>query len=185
MGNRFNFIRRSAKTDMHSLIPAIGCITASSVAGTLVLPGIAVPSFMASFGRRFVGKLFMPGLVGVLIAVVFSVYDQADAIQNKIPRQSRYLLEVLQATGQYSGYWDFRSSSWWEFMQGQVMPTEAAAVAVAYAMQERPLPVHLFKDVGLKRHIRAHGCQCDIRIRGSFGPGYRLRPRCPRKSSWY
>ena len=114
---------------------AIGCITASSTLAMLVPPGIAMILYGVSAGAS-VGKLFMSGLsVGVLIAVVFSVYVCIDAIRNKIPRQKPATFkEVLQATGKAFWALGLPVIILVGIYAGVMTPTEAAAVAVAYVL---------------------------------------------------
>ncbi len=87
----------------------------------LVPPGIAMILYGVSAGAS-VGKLFMSGLsVGVLIAVVFSAFMSVlMQSRNKMYRGKKPATFKGGLTGNRQSilHWDFRSSSWWESMQG-------------------------------------------------------------------
>ena len=114
---------------------AIGCITASSTLAMLIPPGIAMILYGVSSGAS-VGKLFMSGLsVGVVVAIVFSLYVCVDAIKNKIPRQKPATFrEVLDATKKAIWALGLPLIILLGIYAGVMTPTEAAAVAVAYVL---------------------------------------------------
>lgn len=114
---------------------AIGCITASSTLAMLIPPGIAMILYGVSAGAS-VGKLFMSGLsVGVIVAVVFSIYVCVDAIRNKIPRQKPATFrEILDATKKAVWALGLPLIILVGIYAGVMTPTEAAAVAVAYVL---------------------------------------------------
>ncbi|MGI5965725.1 MULTISPECIES: TRAP transporter large permease [Anaerotruncus] len=127
---------------------AIGCITSSSTLAMLIPPGIAMILYGVSSGAS-VGKLFMSGLsVGVLVAVIFSIYVCIDAIRHKIPRQRPATFkEVLKAT---------RDAFWAlglpviilvGIYAGVMTPTEAAAIAVAYVLV---IELFIYRSVSFK-----------------------------------
>ena len=114
---------------------AIGCITASSTLAMLIPPGIAMILYGVSAGAS-VGKLFMSGLsVGVIVAVVFSIYVCVDAIRNKIPRQKPATFrEILDATKKAVWALGLPLIILVGIYAGVMTPTEAAAVTVAYVL---------------------------------------------------
>lgn len=112
---------------------SLGCITASSTLAMLVPPGIAMILYGVS-ANVSIGKIFMSGLtIGVICALLFSIYAFVDAIRKNIPRDKRATakekfvatkkafwalgLPVIILVGIYAGI---------------MTPTEAAAIAVGY-----------------------------------------------------
>ncbi len=114
---------------------SIGCITASSTLAMLVPPGIAMILFGVS-ANASVGKLFMSGLsVGVVVAIMFSIYVFIDAIILKIPRQKKATTkEKLKATKDAAWALGLPVIILVGIYAGVMTPTEAAAVAVAYVI---------------------------------------------------
>ena len=114
---------------------SIGLITAASTLAMLIPPGIAMILYGVT-ANVSVGKLFMSGLsVGIIVAVVFSVYVLLYAIKHKIPKQKPATAkEILQA---------FKDAFWALGLPviilagiylGVMTPTEAAAISVAYVI---------------------------------------------------
>lgn len=130
---------------------AIGCITASSTLAMLIPPGIAMILYGVA-ANASVGKLFMSGLsVGVLIAVVFSVFVCVDAILRKIPRQKRASLkDILKALKDAVWALGLPVIILVGIYAGIMTPTEAAAVAVAYVII---IELFVYKSVTFKEII--------------------------------
>ncbi|BFJ85329.1 TRAP transporter large permease [Ruthenibacterium sp. TH_2024_36131] len=108
---------------------------AISGAGPAAIVAIAMILYGVSSGAS-VGKLFMSGLsVGVVVAIVFSLYVCVDAIKNKIPRQKPATFrEVLDATKKAIWALGLPLIILLGIYAGVMTPTEAAAVAVAYVL---------------------------------------------------
>lgn len=126
----------------------IALIISSAIIALLIPPSISMIMYAVVTGTS-VGDLFIAGVIpGILILVLFSVYNYVKAKRDNIPRTDKVnMKERFEALKSALAPLGFPIIIFAGIYSGFFSPTEAAAVSVLYAFI---LEVFLFKSIKIK-----------------------------------